>query len=249
MESPLEDVRLEALCEAVSTTADYLEVDLLLQSADDALHAVRARFYVFGRDEPGMGAIRRRAPVVLALGNRLAWRATRLSDGSLLDEARLVYLLTQLCDVPCVQSLRLGCEEQVSIPFNDHLVYHREVEGFRRDLREIGAMWLRGGIGLGDHRRTYETLRSDVGGETMLFARRGGGRLRDIKRALREHQTTLEALDQGACPPSEMIEDAALYTHGIEPLDTRTGLGVVATPLLGDYCEPLYLHIVERFSV
>ncbi|MCG8417466.1 MAG: hypothetical protein MJE77_05920, partial [Proteobacteria bacterium] len=188
--------------------------------------------YVFGSAHTGLSEYGGRFPVVIDFCNRQRWKGNdNLITGEPADEQFLVRWLTEICDLVQPRSLYVPPEENVYVPCNYHLVYHNTAAGHADDLRDLASLALKGGrrSGYRDARRRYKPL-LNIPGESMLFCRRAGGRLDDLKNELRERRPVLEKLLDGLEVPDEIVETAALSSTRIEPMDTKTGLGIIAEP-------------------
>ena len=204
--------------------------------------------YVFGSGHTALSEYRRRFPAVIDFCNRQRWKGNdNLITGEPADEQFLVRWLTEICDLARPRSLYVAAEEGVDVAFNYHMVYHNRTAGHTDDLRELARLALHGGRGYDDARWDYEPL-LDIPGENILFCRRAGGRLDDLKNELRERRPVLEKLLDGLEVPDEFVETAALGSTRIEPMDTKTGLGIIAEPFLRYYSENFYLHMLHLLA-
>ncbi len=206
--------------------------------------------YIFGSAHVGFAQYRRRYPMVIDFDNRQRWKKGRdnLITGEPADEDFIIRWLTAICDLAQPKSLYVVNEESVSIPFNYHLVYHNTCQGHVDDLREIARLALYGGRGYNDRRDHYQPL-LDIHDESMLFCRRAGMRLDDLKYELSDRRDLLKQLAHGLPVPDDIVETALLQTHRTEPMDTKQGFGFVCRPFLRDYGEYFYwhmLHLLER---
>ena len=225
-----------------------LEVELWVEIEDTEPHFRPVYIYIFGSAHVGLSQNGRRFPVVMDFCNRQRWKGNdNLITGEPADEQFLVRWLTDICDLVRPRSLYAPPEENVYVPFNYHLVYHNTPAGHADDLRELARLALHGGRGYDDARQRYEPL-LDIRDESMLFCRRAGGRLDDLKNELRERRPILEKLLDGLEVPDEIVETAALGSTRIEPMDTKTGLGIIAEPFLRYYSENFYLHMLHLLA-
>ena len=226
----------------------YLRVELLVEIKDIELHLTPVYIYVFGSKHTAVSEYRRRFPVVIDFCNRQRWKGNdNLITGEPADEQFLVRWLTEICDLARPRSLYVAAEEGVDVAFNYHMVYHNRTAGHTDDLRELARLALHGGRGYDDARWDYEPL-LDIPGENILFCRRAGGRLDDLKNELRQRRPVLEKLLDGLEVPDEFVETAALGSTRIEPMDTKTGLGIIAEPFLRYYSENFYLHMLHLLA-
>ncbi|MCG8425238.1 MAG: hypothetical protein MJE77_45740 [Proteobacteria bacterium] len=228
----------------------YLKVELLFEIEDVDLHLTPVYIYIFGSAHTGLSEYGRRFPVVIDFCNRQRWKGNdNLITGEPADEQFLVRWLTAICDRVRPRSLYVPPEENVYVPCNYHLVYHNTPAGHADDLRDLASLALKGGrrSGYRDARRRYKPL-LDIPGENILFCRRAGGRLDDLKNELRERRPILEKLLDGLEVPDEFVETAALSSTRIEPMDTKTGLGIIAEPFLRYYSENFYLHMLHLLA-
>ncbi|MCG8419793.1 MAG: hypothetical protein MJE77_17810 [Proteobacteria bacterium] len=226
----------------------FLVVELWVEIEDIELHLTPVYIYVFGSAHTALSQYRRRFPVVIDFCNRQRWKGNdNLISGEPADEQFLVRWLTEICDLVRPRSLYVAPEEGVDVAFNYHMVYHNRTAGHADDLRELARLALIGGREYDDARWDYEPL-LDIRDESMLFCRRAGGRLDDLKNELRERRPVLEKLLDGLEVPDEFVETAALGSTRIEPMDTKTGLGIIAEPFLRYYSENFYLHMLHLLA-
>ncbi|MCG8423374.1 MAG: hypothetical protein MJE77_36200, partial [Proteobacteria bacterium] len=165
-----------------------LVIELWVEIEDTEPHLRPVYLYAFGSAHTGLGEYGRRFPVVIDFCNRQRWKGNdNLITGERADEQFLVRWLTEICDRVRPRSLYVPPEEGAYIPFNYHLVYHNTAAGHAADLRDLASLALQGGrrSGYRDARRRYKPL-LDIPGENILFCRRAGGRLDDLKNELRE---------------------------------------------------------------
>ena len=239
------------LCERVQRldgSDHYIQLELCIQIQGTKLHLRPVYLYLFGTKHTGLSQYRRRADAMLDFGNRQRWKGDeKLITGEPACEDLLCHWLTIICDAARPKSLYVVPEEDVSVPLNYHMVYHSCSQGHVDDLRDLAQLALKGGYDYRDGRRKYEALLASTG-ESMLFCRRAGGRLDDLKNELRERRPILEKLLDGLEVPDEIVETAALGSTRIEPMDTKTGLGIIAEPFLRYYSENFYLHMLHLLA-
>ena len=222
----------------------YLKVELWVEIEDTESYFRPVYVYIFGSAHAGLSDYRRRYPMAIDFCNRQRWKGNdNLITGEPADEQFVLRWLTEICELSRPRSLYVIPEESVNIPFNYHLVYHNSATGHAEDLRELARLALKGGRGYDDARWDYQPL-LDIPGENILFCRRAGGRLDDLKNELRDRRAILENLLDGLEVPDQIVETAALSSNRIEPMDTKTGLGIIAEPFLRYYSENFYLHML-----
>ena len=232
------------------TNADqYVQFSLGVGIDDTEPHFRPISVYVFGTKHIGLSGARRRCDAMIDFGNRKRFAGQdRLITGELADEELLIRWLTQLCDKAQPRSLFVGAEETVSIPLNYHMVYHDSAAQYHDDLIEIAQLSLHGGGCYDDGRSQYDAL---IAGDCnpMLFAKRHGARLQQLLASLLDNKPVLEALLDGLEIPDQLIEEVVMDDYeSMQVMDTKNGLGVSSLPFLHDYCEYVYLELLNRLG-
>jgi hypothetical protein len=200
---------------------------------------------LFGAELEGLGGQRRRAPAVIGFGNRNAWRGkAALPSGLALSEDTIANALQHICTQVRPASLYLGSEEQVSLPLNDHFIYHRDLDAFLGDLQDITQLALRGGDGrYRDARARYEpALAPDA---QMMFGKRRDDYLDAIRRFLAAKLPRLEVNGLPSSLPLALAETALLASDDLEFFFTDPGLGFRPKPLFSGYVEGFYLALID----
>lgn len=221
-------------------------VRLVLSGAGEFDYRPEPEIYLFGAELAGMGNHRRRAPAVIGFGNRKAWRGKAvLPSGRALSDNTISHALQHVCTGIRPASLYLGSEEQVSIPINDHFVYHSDLDAFLRDLEDIIQLSLRGGGGrYSDARARYEpALAEDA---QMMFGKRRDDYLDALRRFLAGKLPRLEAQGLPASLSLSLAESALLASDDLEFFFTEPGLGFHYRPLFAGYVEGFYLSLIDQ---
>ncbi|WP_428267918.1 hypothetical protein [Haliangium sp.] len=217
-----------------------------------ALHGAGALEYrpdpeirLYGDDLAGDGNHRRRTPVVLGFGNRKAWRGNaELPSGLNLGEDLLVQTLRAVCSRVRPRSLYLVNEEQVSIPFNDHFVFHSEPSAYLRDLEDIVQLCLHGGDGrYRDARARYEPALHS--GAKLMFCKRQGDYLESVLQFLAAKLPQLEARGLPEAVDFSLLEPALLANQDSDFFFVEDGVGVYHVPLFQGYVEAVYFELAE----
>lgn len=223
---------------------ERIEVAFWLDGATDLAFEPMPVLTCFGTSLRGMANIRARSPLVLSLGDRRAWSAQALPSGARLDEQAAVSLLLHLCRECDPSSVRLVNEQQVSLPINDHFIYHRDPNGFGRDLRELVHLGLHGGDGrYGDARDAYEPLSA---GSEMMWCHRPRELREILADAIFKRMTAVESQ-----LPDTFTRD--LLEHALAGLDDDVtfeqmephGTAVWALPPLRNYLDMVYVGLMD----
>jgi hypothetical protein len=220
-------------------------VRLVLERAGALDYRPEPEFHVFGDELEGDGNHRRRAPVVLGFGNRKAWLGeAALPSGLSLSDETLMLALQHVCKEARPGSLYVVSEEQVSIPFNEHFVFHADANTYLQDLTDIVQLCLYGGDGrYGDARDRYEPALQ--GDSTMMFGKRRGEHLEAVQRFLTAKLPRLEAHGLPRSITSSALESALLASEDLEFFFVDAGLGIFHAPLFRGYVEDFYFELIE----
>ncbi|MCG8422690.1 MAG: hypothetical protein MJE77_32640, partial [Proteobacteria bacterium] len=203
--SPMEDHTLffAKRVEQIINADQCLELELWIELERSERLLTPVYVYIFGSAHAGLSDYRRRYPVNIDFCNRQRWKGNdNLITGEPADEQFVLRWLTEICELSRPRSLYVIPEESVNIPFNYHMVYHNHAAGHADDLRELARLALKGGRGYDDARWDYQPL-LDIPGENILFCRRAGGRLDDLKNELRDRRAILENLLDGLEVPDQ----------------------------------------------
>lgn len=197
----------------------------------------------------GKNCIRRRAPVVVGFGNRNAWNgdSTLENSGRKIDESLVASFLKHFCMKIKPKSLYLINEEQASIPFNDHFVYHSHISGFVDDLYDIIKLCLYGGSGYyNDGRARYEAVLYEE--KTMLLCSRRGEYREKFKQFLKAKLPILES-NVSINISKDMVENALLkYNDIMDFFIDSDGMGIYSKPLLDKYIEMFYISLIDDLA-
>ncbi|HEY0483025.1 MAG TPA: hypothetical protein VGD37_36140 [Kofleriaceae bacterium] len=218
----------------------------VLRGAGDFDYRPEPEVSLFGAGLVAMGNHRRRAPAVIGFGNRKAWRGKAvLPSGLALSDDTIARALQHVCTQVRPAALHLGSEEQVSIPFNDHFIYHRELDGFVRDLEDILQLSLRGGAGhYRDARARYEPALAED--SQMMFGKRRDDHLDAVRRFLSGKLPRLESQGLPTTLSLALAETAVLASDDLDFFFTDPGLGFHYKPLFAGYVEGFYLSLIDQ---
>lgn len=223
------------------------QIQLFLDAGDPDYFPV-PELYFFGEGLEGVN-IRRRSPVVLGFGNRKGWMGKTILENSrrTVDEDLILSVLKRLCLEVRPKSLYLVNEEQVSIPFNEHFVYHSDISGFIVDLEDITRLILHGGDGYyTDARSRYQSLSS--GQEPMLFCKRSELHRNRLGEYLVMRLPKLEELDHIKIG-TDLIESALLESDDeLDYFFDSNGLGIYSKPLFKGYVEAFYMEVIDDLT-
>lgn len=243
----LED--LAELGPLLAVPADHaVEVRLLLRGAGALDYRPQPEVTLFGADLAGMGQSRRRAPAMIAFGERAAWREPlTLPSGLSLSPDTVAAALEHVCRTVRPASLYLGSEPQVSLPVNDHFVYHDDRDGFLRDLEDLAQLALRGGAPrYRDARARYRPALAETG--APMLAGRHPEHAAVLRRFLAAQLPRLEARGLPAQLALPTAEHAVLAADDLHFFFTERGLGLHYKPLLAGYVESFYLALIEQLA-
>ncbi len=190
--------------------------------------------------------LRRRTPIIVGFGNRNAWCGDKffLRSGRKIDETLISSFLKYFCLETRPESLYLINEESVSIPFNDHFVYHNDISGFVTDIYDIIRLCLHGGKGCyTDGRASYESVLYEE--NTMSLCKRKGEYRKKFKEFLLNKLPVLEQKRELNIS-RELVENAVLkYSEVLDFFTDSTGVGFFSKPLLFKYVEMFYISLID----
>lgn len=220
-----------------------VEVRLLLRGAGALDHRPQPEVTLFGADLAGQP--RRRAPAMIAFGDRAAWREPlTLPSGRSLSPATIAAALEHVCRAVRPAALYLDSEPQVSLPVNAHFVYHDHLDGFLRDLADLAQLALRGGDArYRDARARYRPIADHA---RAMLSGRHPEHLDVLRRFLAANLPRLEARGLPDHLPLATAEHAVLADDDLQFFFTERGLGVHYRPLLAGYVESFYLSLIEQ---
>jgi hypothetical protein len=140
--------------------------------------------------------------------------------------------------------VRLVNEEQVSLPIDDHFVFHARPSGFLADLRDLTRIALHGGGGFGDARDRYEPLVGNP--SSMLLCARHGEWRRAFYDAFVDRLPRLEAHGIPGSLERGQIDDALLGLSDLGFTEMGDGLAVHSDPLLANYVDTFYVGLIDE---
>ena len=200
---------------------------------------------------------RRMSDVTLSFGNYKAYqgRNTLPVSQRCLDTDLITDVLKYICEQTQPENLYLLNEENVSIPWNYHFIFHRHPIGYIEDVAEIIQFMLHGGDQrYTDARQNYEPGLSD--NASMMFCKRVPKHIDALKQFISYNGSRLEAQGMPKIFSQEQLESALSKVFEDDKLDEEPvldfflvgeGLGIYSKPLL-NYCEQLYLSLIEQLN-
>lgn len=193
--------------------------------------------------------LRRRTNIIVGFGNRNAWYGETylIRSGRRNDETLVSSFLKYFCLEIKPKSLYLTNEESVSIPFNDHFVYHSDISGFKTDIYDIVRLCLYGGKGFyNDGRESYEAVLYEE--KTMSLCKRKGEHREKLRHFLLDRLPVLE-LTEEINISIDLIETAVLkYSEVLDFFTDSTGIGFFSKPLLYKYVEMFYVSLIDDLA-
>jgi hypothetical protein len=252
------DFQLEASASLATMLLENIkkyEADDIRITIDFYLEVIEPRYFpvpnlmIFGSNL-GSNCVRRRSPVVIGFGNRNAWRGdtTLPHSGRKVDESLVALFLKYFCLEVRPESLYLVNEQQASIPFNDHFVYHSDISGFANDLYDIMKLCLYGGKGIySDGRQLYKAALYEE--KTMLLCNRSGEYREKFKQYLLAKLPMLE--NKGLLNLSRDLAETAFlkYSDVLDYFtDESSGIGIFSKPLLDKYVEMFYISMIDDLT-
>lgn len=233
-----------ALAEIAPPTAEQsLRVQLQLVGAGSEA-VPQPQIELFGRYAVGRAMHRRRSRGVIGFGEREGWRKRgALRSGRVLDDDTVHALLLAVARQPEVDAVRLVDALGVSVPINDHFVYHATLDGFLQDLRDLVRIVLHGGGGFGDARDDYTPLVGDP--DSPLLAQRHGEWRRAFYDAFVDRIVEIEQRGVPADMREGWLGDAVRGLDDVGFERIGDGCAVFGRPLLGNQVDTFWLGLID----